>query len=424
MVDLLRRWEKGRSFIADLLEKSRAETAFSGRDRSLITATVNGVIRRKKTLDWLIDHFSSGKPPAGSSIARQILRLSIFHLIYLDALPPHAVLHQAGELSRRLLSSREGSYINGLLRNILRERDALPLPSREKRGEYLSVVHSHPRWLVDRWLELTPFDEVEELCRINNLAPPIFARCNLLRATPEGLEKEFRKEGIECSPHDTVPGVWRIKPGRDLSEIPAFRAGHFVIQDTSALRPVDLLAPRPGEKIADLCAAPGGKTSYIAQKMANSGCILAADASPERIKKLAAAIERLGIGNTVVRKLNLLEEERPGEDGGWDGILLDVPCSNTGVLRRRVDARWRIKPDDICRLAGQGGRLLRAAAGLVRPGGRIIYSTCSLEPEENGEIVAAFLRDNADFSLEKEDSACPEEYGGDGFYAALLRRKE
>ncbi len=423
MVEILQRWEKGGGYASGLLEKAFRKTSFSGRDRALVTATINGVIRRKQTLDWLIDRFSTGKPPARAGTARQILRFSIFHLLYLDTLPAHAVLHQAGELARRLLTPPEGGYINGLLRNILRKRDALPLPPKDNQAEYLAVAHSHPHWLVNRWLARYPFETVEELCRIDNLAPPVFARRNLLRTTGNELEEEFRQAGIEYTLHDAAGGIWRIKPGQDLSGITAFRAGHFTIQDISTLRPANLLAPAPGEEIADLCAAPGGKTAYIAQMMENTGHILAADVNPDRIAKLRETIERLGVKNTAIRKFSVLEKkvETPGK---WDGILLDVPCSNTGVLRRRVDARWRIGPSDITRLAEQGEKLLRAAAERLRPGGRIVYSTCSLEPEENGEVVKAFLRGNAHFSLEKEDFSLPQENGGDGFYAALLRRQD
>jgi len=178
----------------------------------------------------------------------------------------------------------------------------------------------------------------------------------------------------------------------------------------------------PGERIADLCAAPGGKTVYISEQMENTGRLLAADPSPARLNKLQETITRCGVANALVRRVDLLKKDPGRGEGLWDGILLDVPCSNTGVRRRRVDARWRIGYDDIIRLANQGLSLLAAAAGRLRAGGRIVYSTCSLEPEENEEAVKKFLQLRPDYSLEEEESGLPREEGGDGYYAARLRK--
>ncbi len=422
LVEALHRWERRDKFAADLLEEIWRKTDFSGPDRALITATLNGVIRRKLTLDWLIDRFSSRRAPARTGFARQILRLSLFHLLYLDTIPPHAILHQAGELARKLISPGERSYLNGLLRSVQRAGDRLPFPDRKDRAAYLSVVHSHPRWLVKRWGESRGWEEAEEICRADNLPPPVFARCNRLKIVPGELAGVFAREGVTWTP---VPGreeIGPIKSPRPLVELDSFKDGLFLVQDISTLRPVELLAPAPGERIADLCAAPGGKTVYISEKMEKTGRLLAADPSGFRLKKLRENLERSGAGPVLVRRIDLLKI-RPGRSGGaWDGILLDVPCSNTGVLRRRVDARWRIGYDDLLRLARQGISLLDAAAGRVRAGGRIVYSTCSLEPEENGEAVRKFLQGRGDFSLEEEESGLPREEGGDGYYAARLRK--
>jgi len=222
-----------------------------------------------------------------------------------------------------------------------------------------------------------------------------------------------------------VPGreeIGPIKSPRPLVELESFKDGLFLVQDISTLRPVEMLAPVPGERIADLCAAPGGKTVYISEQMENTGRLLAADPSPARLNKLQETITRCGVANALVRRVDLLKKDPGRGEGLWDGILLDVPCSNTGVLRRRVDARWRIGYDDIIRLANQGLSLLAAAAGRLRAGGRIVYSTCSLEPEENEEAVKKFLQLRPDYSLEEEESGLPREEGGDGYYAARLRK--
>jgi len=223
MVSLLIEWERGRGFASDLLDKLWKRTGFSVRDRALINITVNGVIRRKLTLDWLIDRFSSRKLPERDGYLRQILRLSIFHLLYLDSIPPHAVLHQAGELAKRHGGARKCSYINGLLRNLQRKKDELPFPDRDQPAEYLSVLHSHPLWIVNRWLTDRHYEEAEEICRVNNIPPPVFARCNRLKITPEELEAEFVRDGVEYELLDYRDDFWRIKPSRPIGSLRSFQ---------------------------------------------------------------------------------------------------------------------------------------------------------------------------------------------------------
>lgn len=387
----------------------------------MINNSVNGVIRRNMTLDWLIDHYSSRKPPAQNGYARQILRLSIFHLLYLDSIPPHAILYQAGELAKDHVASWEISYINGLLRNVLRNKDNLPKPEFTRPIEYLSYTHSHPQWIIESWLKSRTFQEVEDICRVDNIPPPIFVRCNKLKINPSELEREFNEEGVHYDLQVGTGDFWRIKSSTPIGTLKSFRAGHFQVQDLSTIRAVELLDPFPGEKIADLCAAPGGKTALIAQKMQNTGCLLAADNNPGRLNMLSRTIQRLGIVNADIKRINLLREDPLNQKKQWDGILLDVPCSNTGVLRRRVDVRWRLKPGDIVRLAEQGLKLLLNSAGIVLPGGRIVYSTCSLQREENSEVIRRFLRINPMFNLIQEESSIPREEAGDGYYCALLR---
>jgi 16S rRNA (cytosine967-C5)-methyltransferase len=421
IVSILMEWEQGRGFASDLLEKLWKRTDFAVRDRALINITVNGVIRRKLTLDWLIDRFSSRKLPESAGYLRQILRLSIFHLLYLDSIPPHAILHQAGELAKRQGDTRKCSYINGLLRNLLRKKDELPFPDLNQPAEHLSVLHSHPLWIVNRWLETRHYEEVKEICRVDNLPAPVFVRCNRLKSTPEELEAELKRDGIDYKRLAESLDFWRIKPSKPIGSLRSFRDGHFQVQDISTIRAVDLLNPKPGENIADLCAAPGGKAVYIAQRMNNTGSLLAADSNPVRLEKLDENLRRLGVSNASIERINPLRGETSRGNTQWDGILLDVPCSNTGVLRRRVDARWRVTAADITRLAKQGRELLAAASHLIQPGGRIVYSTCSLEPEENGETVRRFIETNTDFKLIKEELSLPSEDQGDGHYCALIK---
>ncbi len=423
-VSILREWEKGGKFIRDLLEKAVRENSFSPKERGFLVNTLYGVVRRKGTLDWLIDHFSRKKKPDRAGLVRQVLRLSIFHLLYLDAIPPYAVLHQAGEMGRLRLSDREKSYINAVLRGIDSRSGNLPFPPPEREVEYLNIVHSHPAWLVSRWLERWDFSVVEELCRTDNLPPPIFIRANRLRGGPERLEESLREAGVSSQPYGEREGVRAIKPSGPISSLAPFSAGYFQVQDPSTLEAVDLLDPGEGETVADLCAAPGGKASYLAEKMRNTGVLFVGDVSRKRLKLLEDNFRRLGVRNAVVGEFDLRKEQALPDGLTADRILLDVPCSNTGVLRRRVDARWRIMAGEITSLAEQAFRLLDNASKLLKPGGRLVYSTCSLEEEENQEVVKKFIGRNKEYRLLEEREGKPETEGRDGFYAALLVRKK
>lgn len=422
ILQVLLRWERSGEYLRKILQQNQRFNRLPSRERALVNATVQGVIRRKLTLDYLINYYSR-RLPSSKSVTRQILRFSIFQLLFLDRLPPHAVLHQAGELSRRELSRREGSYVNAVLRKVLARKQDLPLPGPETGVERLSVIYSHPPWLISRWLGRWREGEVLEICRINNLPPPVFIRANLLKITPEGLAEELRREKLafRISPHH--PAVFILSGRGPIDDLPAFQSGHFQVQDLSALAAVELLDVHPGQTVADLCAAPGGKTLYLAQKMKNRGALLAADASAARIEMLEENILRGGVKCASIRKLDLLRGGLPPGEDRFDRILLDVPCSNTGVLRRRVEARWRLQPDDIGRLSRQDLRLLQASAPLLKPGGKLVYSTCSLEEEENEAVVESFLNGAEDFSLKRVLQQSPREEEGDGYYAALLLRK-
>ncbi len=419
-VEIIRRWSGGRGFASRLLGEEFERREYSPAQRARITALVNGVIRRKGTLDWLIDGFSAKKPPSSRSYARQILRLAFFELIYMDQSPDYAILHQAGELGRPRLSRRERGYVNAILRKFLRRGKDPNFPPSSEPVTYLAVTHSHPPWLVTRWLKRMDFREVEKLCRTNNTPPPIFIRRNRLKSTSAILEESLNVNGIAWRKTEDED-VYLINLRRSLFELSPFQAGYFFVQDPSTVRIGRLAGARPEERVADLCAAPGGKAGVIAEMMQNRGALLAADISGERLGLLEDNFRRLGIENAEIRRIDLLSSDPLPT--GFDRVLADVPCSNTGVLRRRVDARWRLREKDIERLADQGLRLIESASGTVRSGGVLVYSTCSIEPEENREVIDQFLEGSDSFRLEKEISGLPRVGGEDGYYAARLRKR-
>ncbi len=338
---VLREAERRRLFVDEVLEDYRTGD-LSRRDRALLTALVFGVARRRRTLDWLIDRCARRVHPE----IRQHLRVALFQLRFMSRIPCHAAVNEAVELAKGV-SRRSAGFVNAVLRR------AADLEIPEDRG----IRTSHPEWLIKRWRR---FPNLEEILEADNAVLPVTARVNPLRA-PRELGGPLIE--IEGDPRDH----------------PGFAAGHFTVQDETSMKAAPLLDPRPGERVLDLCAAPGGKTTHLAELMGGEGLVVAVDL-PDRIGLVREAARRLGLDN--IRCL-AGDGTRISFQGRFDAAMLDAPCSNTGVLARRPDARWRVTEKDILRAAAIQRRLLENAARLLKPGGRLVYSTCSLEPEEN-----------------------------------------
>ncbi|HPJ71993.1 MAG TPA: RsmB/NOP family class I SAM-dependent RNA methyltransferase, partial [bacterium] len=287
--------------------------------------------------------------------------------------------------------------------------------------EAWSRRYSIPLWMIERWLGFRGPDWAEAVCRGSARIPAVFARTNRLRAEPDVLREALEKEGADPRPVAGRPGFFRLAPGFSPASSPALAAGLFQVQDPSTVAAVGLLAPVPGETFADLCSAPGGKLGAAVELMGDRGVVIAADSAAPRLDTLRENISRLGITSARVLEYDLLGAETfPGSP--CDGILLDVPCSNTGVLARRLDVRWRLRPEDIPRLAARGAAMLERAASLLKPGGRLVYSTCSLEHEENRGAVEAFLASRPEWSAVAVEEGIPDA-DGDGYFAARLERR-
>ncbi len=422
-VEILRRWEKKEGYAQDLLDLLWAKTAFSRPDKALITALVNGSIRRRLSLDWIIDALSPERQPSVGSITRQVLRIALFQRFYLDKIPAYAAVHEAVEFAKRRLTPAEAGYVNALLRRATAEKAKLPWPDADGTPRSLSILHSHPDWLLRRWLQRYDREAVEGICRTDNAAPPVYIRINRLRTTPDVVWAELTAEGVSPRPVPARPDVFVLEGSGPVGELAAFRRGHFQVQDLSTIAVAEAVEARPGQTAIDFCAAPGGKLSVLAQAMQNRGTLIAADASEERLKALQETVDRLGASRVRVQRFDLLCPEETIEAPLADRILLDVPCSNTGVLRRRVDVRWRLEEKDIVRLASQARELLGKAVLWLRDGGRLVYSTCSIEPEENERVVDGFLKRNPEFRLLRRESRLPSGEGGDGYFFAVIRRE-
>ena len=333
-------------------------------------------------------------------------------------------MNETVELARREGFSTQAGFVNAVLRNCLRERATLERALADLKQSDPALGHSHPKWLCDRWTQRLGPDDTARLLEWNNTAPSTFARVNLLRANPEQLREQWARERVEAKlvvvdwAQDAL--VFELKSFPPLATLPSFMNGQFYIQDPSTLLAVTELDPQAGETILDLCAAPGGKTVFMAERMKNQGRIVAHDTSPERLKLVEENCARLGV-TCVEAVLPSTLNSQPSTL--FDRILIDAPCSNTGVMRRRVDLRWLIRDKEITRLRTTQLQLLHEAVPRLKPGGVLAYSTCSLEPEENSKLIREFLSANPTMHLERERVLTPWQDGVDGAYVARLVKR-
>jgi 16S rRNA (cytosine967-C5)-methyltransferase len=405
-------------FTENLLETALANARLSPADRGLCHELVCGVVRWQATLDRLIARKTTpGREPRPALI--NLLRLGLYQIFWLDRIPPHAAVHETVELAKRSGYVSQAGFINAVLRGYLREFDEVKKILADMKISQPALGWSHPDWLVEKWRKNFGDEKTRQLLEWNNTPPKNFARVNTLETDAGKLVDRWREENVE---YDFVTRDWtgeslafELKSHPPLNSLGSFRDGWFYVQDPSTLLAVRELAPQPGETILDLCAAPGGKAMFIAQQMDNHGRLVAHDAFADRLKLIQENCKRLGV---TCAEVTATFDFPPAT---FDKVLVDAPCSNTGVLRRRVDLRWLIQPHEIERLRAAQLVLLKQAAAVLKPAGILVYSTCSLEPEENSEVVKQFLAEHAGFQLETERQLLPFADHVDGAYVARLK---
>ena len=375
--------------------------ALSGRDRALLTGLVQGVVKHRLTLDWLIDqkvnHLSRLKTGP-----RILLRLGLYQLYFLDGIPTRAATYETVELAKRRFHSGVASLVNGALRAWIREGDAINWPDeKQDPAGFLSIRHSHPRWMVERWIDRYGYAQTESLCQYNNEPPELWLRANTLKIRADELAAGLEAEGCRTKPGDYAPEALALLSGPGVRRLESFREGLFAVQDESSMMAAHGLDPQPGQRVLDACAAPGGKTTHIAQLMEDRGEIVAWDVHPHRIGLIRQNQRRLGlrcirasVRDAAAGNVNVGVDLAAADGVGrlFERILVDAPCSGLGALRRRADARWNRKPEDIQTLAEVQEKLLHNTLSLLAPGGRLLYSTCTTEPEENRLLVEKALR--------------------------------
>ena len=437
-LEILRRVEADRAYADRLLDRLPDRASLDARDRALATELVYGTLRWQRLLDWHLAGVSR-RPLAGlAGWVRAVLRLSAYQLAFLDRIPARAVVFEAVDLAKARRPPGAAEFVNGVLRALAALPRPWPVPSPplvEDPLEALALRTSQPTWLVRRWVRRYGTTEAEALARAMNERPPLVVRVNTILATAEAVVATLREHGAGAAPCRYAPEGLVLTEAGDLRALPPLRDGWCAVQDEAAILVGHVVGPVPGETVADVCAAPGTKTTHLAQLMGNRGRILATDPHPGRLGLLRAACARLGATSVEARESGV--EALAREVGPvCDRVLVDAPCSNLGVLRRNPDGKWRRHEEEFASLAATQRAILEAAAGLVRPAGVLVYATCSLEPEENEAVVAAFLEGRPDFAPDAIPSvvpaAClagptmlrmaPHHHGSDGFTAQRLRR--
>jgi 16S rRNA (cytosine967-C5)-methyltransferase len=434
--------ERGQTTLSAEVERARKRIA-DERDRGLLLELTAGTLRWRAQLDALLAQCSTRPIGEVDSRVRAVLRLAVYQLEHLDRVPPHAVVHEAVETIRSLKYERAAGYVNAVLRGFTRERARMILPARPVGGAsrpdqiaYLSTTLSHPEWLVARWLDRVSFEDAEAWCRFNNTPPEIALR-SAGRSRPVDLLAALAEAGVEARPATFVRNAIRLTGGA-LGELPPDLRDEVAVHEEGSQIVAHTVGAAAGEHVLDVCAAPGGKTVVMFEDMARTGCLIAGDRRFARLRVLRGMLDHAGASVPVIG----LDATRPLPLASiFDRVLLDAPCSGLGTLSRDPDVKWARTASDLTAFASVQGTMLKHAADAVRPGGRLVYATCSSEPEENEDVVDAFLACDARFQAEPASTGprvargqslvdargflrtWPFRDGLDAFFAAVLVRR-
>jgi 16S rRNA (cytosine967-C5)-methyltransferase len=387
----LRRVTENAAYANLVVDATLERRGWAEHDRRLYTTLVYGTLRHRGLLDWVLGRKIGKRFPRRIQPAiLAILRMGAYQILFLSRVPKYAAVDESVKLAKKYGHERAGALVNAVLRATKRNAGSAELPNREEDAAlYIATKYSHPLWIVERWLSAWGLEQTESVCKANNQTAPLTVRANTLKVAPEELDGRLRDEHLSVRKNSNVPEELEIaKSPRPVRQIRSFREGLFQVQDASSICAGHLLAPEPGETVVDMCAGPGGKTTHLAQLMQNRGKIYAIDVKPQRLSLIRDSCRRLGVeivqyveGDAGrVSELNLPPADR---------VLLDAPCSGTGTFRRRIDLRWRLNSDEIERLTGIQKELVRAGASMLKPGGVLVYSVCSVDPIETDELVNA-----------------------------------
>ncbi|MBB6443788.1 16S rRNA (cytosine(967)-C(5))-methyltransferase RsmB [Bacillus benzoevorans] len=435
-LDILEGIEKNQSYSNLMLNHAIKKNELDQKDIPLLTELTYGTLQRKITLDYFLAPFIAEKKL--ESWVRQLLRLTLYQMFFLDKIPDRAAIFEAVEIAKKRGHKGISSLVNGVLRSI--QREGLPsFAEISDNAERLAVKTSHPLWLVKRWITQFGFEVTEEMCELNLTAPEMSGRVNLTRISREECLAMLEEEGFAVKASDAVPEAIICLKG-NLANSSAFQTGLLTIQDESSMTVAHALGAKEQQRILDACAAPGGKTTHIAEQLRGTGQVIALDLHEHKVKLIRDNAQRLGLANIRAEALDSRKVQEHFENESFDRILLDAPCSGLGVMRRKPDLKYTKNETDLLKLQDIQISLLESAAPLLKKGGILVYSTCTIDQEENQNVVKAFLEKHPEFEFDLtvknrlperirgymkngELQILPQYMNSDGFYIACLRKK-
>ena len=433
-LEVLMQIERANAWSDGSLKRTIAKNGLEGREAALATRLAYGVVQNRTLLDFYITCYCVQKAHKLEPVIRNILRIGGYQILFMDKIPHRAAVNEAVEMCRRNGRPRAAGMVNAVLRKFVANWMNMPPIPQGSTADYLSIRYSHPRWLVERLLELLPPEEAEQFLQGDNDPVPTTIQANLLKTDDESLAQELRQAGIEVERHGWLPHCFLVRGTGSLERLPAFTEGRFMVQDAAAHLVTVVAQPQKGDRVQDVCAAPGGKSFAAAIAMEGEGQILSCDIHPHKLKLIDAGAERLGI-SCLRTMLADAREHHVARDRAADVVIADVPCSGLGIIRKKPDIRYK-DPKELEQLPAIQREILENVSQYVRPGGVLVYSTCTVLPEENEQVTDAFLQahpefERTEFTLPLPIGRCsgqltlwPQRHGTDGFYICRMRRKD
>jgi 16S rRNA (cytosine967-C5)-methyltransferase len=433
-IKILNRIDRTDAYLDKLLDIEIKNSNLSGPDKSLLFEIVHGVTRWLGRIDWILNGFYKGQFSKCIPNVKNAMRVALYQILFLDKVPDYAAVNEAVEFVKKLQGQKPADLTNAVLRNIIRSKDTIryPEPGEDLIG-YFSAYYSHPTWMVKRWINRYGKDETEKLLVANNTRPSLTIRVNTLVSSIEEMKSLLESVELKYSETKYLPEFIRLNVLTNIIDWEYFHKGYFTVQDESTGLPIKLLDIQPGMRVLDLCAAPGGKTAFIADVMKNSGEVVALDRFESRLKILQKNLTRLKVTNVKTLTIDSNDYE---DQSGFDRVLVDAPCSGLGTLTKKPDLKWRRDLGDIRKIVNIQYELLKKGASLLKNNGIIVFSTCTIEPEENFEIINKFLEKNPNFRLINAGDSLPTElvdansciqtlphvHGIDGSFSAKLEK--
>jgi len=425
VLDTLLALEKGEEFSHRLIKSVLDKYNYMDeRDKAFIKRLTEGTIERQTELDYYLDACSSVPVRKMKPLIRCLMRMSVYQLLYMDNVPDSAVCNEACKLAQKRKFGSLKGFVNGVLRSIARQKDALPLPDEKKEPvKYLSVKYSMPVWLVELWTEVFGRERTEKMLEGLLAIHPVSLRfrTDLPEAEKNKVIEQMEQSGAKLTQSKLLPYLYIVKNTESISDLPGFHEGKFVVQDASSAFAVEAAGIKSGDYVVDICAAPGGKTMLASEKAGNKGKVLSRDVSETKVALIEENIARMGLKNIMVEvhDATVKDEELCGQA---DVVLADVPCSGLGVMGKKRDIKYHITPEKIASIGELQKQIIESSWSYVKQGGVLLYSTCTVNPAEN-ENMTAWIVENFPFELEQEKQFVPGEDETDGFYYAKLRRK-